>query len=87
MTIIPGVIKQGVKQNFRCEERESAARFTGGPERAKSANGNKIRRKLRDIAFEDEWPLRKGAAMILADAVMRFTGRRGAHILGEVARF
>jgi len=25
--------------------------------------------------------------MILADAVMRFTGRRGARILGEIARF
>ena len=62
-------------------------RFTGGTERAKSTNGNKIRRKLRDIAFEDEWPLRMGAAMILADAVMRPAGTMGARILGEIARF
>lgn len=43
--------------------------------------------KLRNIAFEDEWRLRMGAVMILADAVMSPAGRVRARILGEIARF
>lgn len=72
---------------MRCDEQESAARFTRRPERAESANGNKFRRKLRDIAFDDELPLRKGAALILADAVMPPAGTMDAETFGKVARF